>query len=284
MTRTIPSDIAADFTAGASTLSRCVRLDLRDGTSVGITDHDADLDVDLGDGSITYVAGTGAIPSAIKLSVGLDADNLEVRGPLTALITRAAVLGGRYDRAEVRVFDADWNSPTSYLRLLKGNVSQSRVEGGEFVFEIRSKADFFNQSIGRVLSPYCTHDFGLGQCQATPETFTATVSAVTSDLEFTVSPDSPAPTADDIRGGLCTFLTGDLAGTLPVEIFEYAAGVVTLYAPLAELPTIGDTLRLTEGCEKTRTACKLKGQILNFGGFPDLSGTDDYLKYPVPGT
>jgi hypothetical protein len=71
-------------------------------------------------------------------------------------------------------------------------------------------------------------------------------------------------------------------GLPPIEVFAYAAPILTLFGPLAEAPDVGDTFTLTEGCDKLRTTCKLKGQILNFGGFPEVPGTDAYFKYPAP--
>ncbi len=240
--------------------------------------------MDLGDGLLTYQADTGIVPSAVALSIGLEADNLEARGPLGSLVTAEAVIGGRFNQARARLFDVKWDSPALIMELLAGKVTLAKVEGGQFIFEIRSAADAFNQTIGRVISPTCSHDFGIAQCQATPLTWPATVTAVTDDLRFTVNwATSPIPTATDIRNGLVAFDTGALAGTLPIEVFDYAAGVIDLYQPLAEAPQIGDTLTVTEGCDKTRDTCKLKGEILNFGGFPDLTGTDAYVKLAVPG-
>lgn len=288
MSRTIPGSISTDIAAGRSTLSRCVRLDLRDGTSLGITDHDSDMSVNLGDGSLVYASGTGAIPSAISLSIGLEADNLEIRGPLTDLVSAAAILGGRFDRARARVFDADWTeSPAGFIRLLYGKVSGARIEAGAFIIEIRSVADAFNQTIGRVLSPYCSHDLGDAKCQVDlgPFTFPATVASVTDDLGFTVTYSAGTPGAGALAFGVCEFLTGDLAGTVPVEVFSESAGAVSLYAPAAEAPQIGDTLNLIAGCDKLRSTCRdTFANAINFGGFPDAPGSSQYLKFPVPGS
>ena len=288
MSRTLGGTIATQLAAGKATLSRCVRLDLHDGTSFGITDHDADLDVNLGDGSLTYEAGTGIIPSAISLSIGLEADNLEVRGPLTSLVTATAILGGRFDRAEARIFDADrGSSPLGHMALLRGNVGQARIEAGEFVLEIRSVADAFNQTIGRVLSPVCSHDLGDAKCgvDMTPYTFPAEVTALSDETLFTVAYTGATPAAGQLLFGKCVFLTGALAGTRPVEVFDHSAGAIRLWAPLAEQPQVGDTLNLYAGCDKLRATCRdVFANAVNFGGAPDAPGSAEYLKYAVPGT
>lgn len=292
MSRTIGAPLATHIATRRTRLARCVRLDLRDGSSIGVTDHDADLSVDLGDGALAYSASIGASPSAIALSLGMEADNMELTGPLVIPFTRAAVLGGRFHRARVRVFDVRWDSPTQFTRLLAGKVTAPKVEGDAFTLEVRSNADAYNQTIGRVLSPYCSHDYGVdngltSRCQATPLVWTGVVASVTDDMRFSVTWDSPAPDAgSDVVNGLVEFTTGALAGTYPVEVFSLSGSppsLIEVYQPLIEAPEVGDALTVTEGCDKLRATCKLKGQILNFGGFPDLTGTDQYVKFPSPG-
>lgn len=283
MTRTIAAGLATHIATGRTRLSRCAQFELRDGTLLGITDHDRDLTVDVGDGAVSFSASTGEMPSAVAQGVGLDADNLEVTGPISSTITREAVLGGRFHRARVKVFDVRWDATGSFLRLLAGKVTNAKVEGGAFTLEVRSNTDAFNQVIGRVLSPYCSHEFGEGQCQATPTTWGATVASVTDDMRFAVTWTGSTPTADDIRNGKVAFTSGALLGCLPVEVFNLSGTTVETYQPLVEAPEVGDALTVTQGCDKTRTACKGFGQILNFGGFPDLTGTDSYVKFPSPG-
>ncbi len=288
MTRTVPGVIASKLANGHSTLSRCLRLDLRDGTSIGITDHDRDLLVNLGDGDLNYSARTGALPSAVSLSIGFEVDNFEVTGPVNETFSLPAMLGGRFARARARLFDVDWQAPGNYVPLMKGRVAEARVEGGAFVMGVRSDVEAYNQVIGRALSPYCSNDLGDALCQVdmSTRTFVGTVTAVTNELAFTVTFDSPVPVDQaDLIMGKATFLTGALAGTLPIEVFAISAGAVTLWAPLAATPQIGDTLEIEEGCDKLRATCRDRfANAVNFGGFPDAPGSSQYLKYSVPGS
>lgn len=287
MSRTLGAGLATHLASGTTKLSRCLRLDLLDGTSLGITDHDQDISINLGDGLLTYEAETGVVPSAVSLSIGLDADNLEARGPVSDLIAATAILGGRFDQAAARLFDVKWDSPAVFMRLLKGKVTQARIEAGEFVLEIRGLQDAYNQSIGRVLSPVCSYDLGDARCQVdlTDFTFPATVSSVTDDMHFSVTYTGATPTANQLNFGTAEFLTGDLAGTRKVEVFSHSGAAIVLFAPLAELPTIGDTLELIAGCDKLRSTCRdTYENAINFGGFPDGPGSSQYLKYPIPGT
>jgi len=288
VTRTIAASAATALASGKSKLTRCLRLDLRDDTSLGFTSLDVDIELNLGDspGTVTYLSGTGILPSDISLSVGLEADNIEVSGPIGAVVSRAAILGGRYDRARAYVFDYDFGSSPSIIRLLFGKVTQARIEAGEFVLEIRSASDAFNQTIGRVFGPMCTHELGDAKCTAVVATYAAEVASVTDDLTFDVTwTDSPAPTVSDLVNGKVEFTSGDLLGTLPIEIWGFSGSTITLYSPTAELPQVGDTLTVSDGCDKTRATCRDRfANMLNFGGWPDSPGTANVVKYAIPGS
>jgi uncharacterized phage protein (TIGR02218 family) len=164
-------------------------------------------------------------------------------------------------------------------------VAEARAESGRFVFEIRSVADRFNQVIGRVSSPYCDADYGDARCGATVATETVEVATVASELLITVTFPGTVPADDWYNYGLATFTSGALAGTRSVAVFDFinASATVEFDAPLAALPEVGDTLTLARGCGKTRAECLVRGNVINFRGFPDMPGTDKTLRYAVPG-
>lgn len=283
MTRALGA-LAGHVTARTLSLSRCVRVDLLDGTVVGFTDHDRTLSVDLGDGAADYVPSKGVAPSNIVLSTGFESDNLELAGPLRDDgITAAAVLGGRLGRAAVRIFDANWRAPAQWYPLLSGHVADYRVEGGRFVLGVRGLQDAWNQTIGALITPFCRADFGDAQCGVVVEEAAALVTAVADDMTFTVA--GGVATEGYYNLGHVEFTSGDLAGTRPMEVFSYtAAGVVTMYLPLAAAPAIGDALVLRRGCDKTRETCRdVYSNMVNFRGEPDLPGNDQAFRMPIPG-
>lgn len=286
MSRVLSGALASHLATRRTTLARCLRLDLTDGTALGFTTLDIDLSVNLGDGALSYAAGTGVTPSALALSLGFDADNLEARGPIGSVVTRAAVLGGRYRAARARLFDVNWADTSQRAPLLAGKLAAARVEGAAFVFEIRSAIAAYNQTIGRVLSPYCDADFGDARCGAAPLSWAATVASVTDALTLSLSFSAGTPTAAQALAGKINFTSGALVGQPAMEVFGLAGGVtLSLYAALAEAPQVGDALTLTEGCDKRRATCVAKqGDATTFRGFPDLVGSDDYLKFPSPGS
>lgn len=284
MSRTLTGSLAAHLATGRLSLARCLRLDLIDGTSLGFTSLDQDIDVDLGDGVLTYSAVNGVVPSSISLSLGWDADNFEAAGAISAVMTRAAVLGGRYRGARFRLVEVNHQDVTQWGPLIGGKVANPKVEGGRYVLEMRGHVAAYNQKIGRVLSPGCDADFGDARCGATPQTWAATVAAVNSDLSIDVTFTGLTPTADEAQGGEITFVSGALVGTYKVDVFTLSGSTVALYVPFVESPQVGDALTLAEGCDKLRATCILKqGDATNFRGFPDLTGNDQYMQFPTPG-
>lgn len=289
--RTLTAGMSGHLSGTAHTRCKMLLLDLNDGTSIGITDHDKDLNFDIGDGLVTYRADTGILASDVALSIGLDADNYEVRGPITDdVITLAGLLGGRYNRARARLFEVNWKALGSgAIKILAGNVSQARPEGGEFVFEIRSDADRFNQVVGRIITNTCDADFGDARCGATPTSVVGTVSAVTSAMVFGVAyVGSYANNFFNL--GTVTGLTGANAGTV-MEIVDWSEpGGIELFNPLAVIPEIGDTFEIKDGCSKARMnsdptvpTCMSHDNIINFRGFPEIPGSDQILRMPIPG-
>jgi uncharacterized phage protein (TIGR02218 family) len=291
MSRTLTAGHTAHLAGTAHTRSTLLRLDLVDGTTLAITDHSQDIAFDLGDGSVTYSAETGILPSDLSLSTGFDADDIEVQGPIGDTVTRTAVLGGRYDDAVARLFQVNWDSlADGPIRLMRGRVVLASVEGGRFKLTIHSDVSRFAQEIGRTITAYCDADFGDARCGFDVVPVSATVTSVTDERVFTVS--FSGSFADDFfNRGTVSFLTGALAGTRRVEIFDWSsAGQIALWTDLPEPPEVGDTLQLRQGCSKVRSSddpaqptCMTYDNIINFRGFPDVPGSDQVLRYPNPG-
>lgn len=290
MSRTVAAGITSHLATSNHTRARMLRLDLVDGDTFAITDHDRTLSIDLGDGSADYSPRTGILPSDLSLSTGFDADEVEVTGPLVETatedwhVTKAAVLGGRFDDAAARYFQVNWNSLASGpIRLLKGRVVRSEIEGGRFKLTIRSEIDRFNQEVGRTITAYCDADFGDARCGYAVTPVAATVASVTDARSFTVT-FSGSYANDYFNKGTVTFTSGVLDGTRPIEVSDWTSGgAIVLWTEAAEAPEVGDTLELRQGCGKTRADCLAYDNVVNFRGFPDVPGTDQVLRYPNPG-
>ncbi|MEP1253113.1 MAG: DUF2163 domain-containing protein, partial [Alphaproteobacteria bacterium] len=62
----------------ATTHARCWKVERRDGTLFGFTDHDRALTI----AGLSYEAATGFTATSIESSLGLAVDNLDVEGAL----------------------------------------------------------------------------------------------------------------------------------------------------------------------------------------------------------
>ncbi len=282
--RTLSAGLTAHLATNSHRRCSMLRLDLQDGTSLGVTDHNKPLDFDLGDGSITYRADTGILSSDVAQKSGMDADNFEVTGPIGRVVTLEAILGGRYNRARARLFQVNWADLASgAIKLLAGNVSEVRPEGGKFILEIRNDFDRFNQTVGDLIINNCNADHGDARCGRVPESVVGTVTAVTDAMRFTVSYTGSYADAY-FDAGTVEALTGDLTGTARVEIHSWTVGgAIVLFMPLAEAPAIGDTFTVERGCGKSRADCMARNNIANFRGFPEVPGSDQILKATIPG-
>ncbi len=282
--RTLGAGLLAHVQSDAHQRAYMMRLDLIDGTSLGVTDHDKPLIFDLGDGSITYRADTGILASDVAFKAGLDSNNYEVTGPIGDVVTLEAILGGRYNRARARLFQVNWGNLTQgAIKLMSGNVSEVRPESGRFIFEIRDDFDRLNQTVGDLIVNNCNADHGDARCGRTPESVVGTVTAVTDAMRFTVSYTGSYADAY-LDAGTVEALTGDLTGTARVEVHSWTVGgAIVLFMPLAEAPAIGDTFTVERGCGKSRADCMARNNIANFRGFPEVPGSDQILKATIPG-
>jgi uncharacterized phage protein (TIGR02218 family) len=254
---------------------------LRDGTKIGITDHDQDLTFTLpedGD-EIEYNSKSGFKISDVETRLNLEPGSYEVSGPVGDVATRPQLMGGRWRRAETYLFDVNWKAPTAALDLMKGNITAVNVDGGEFRFEIRDEREKLNQTIGSVITNQCRRRKASCCVNIAPETDT-TVASVTDPLTIVVD---AAITPEDFVGGKLWFTDGDLAGNDPVEIFAATGSTLTLYEPLPSLPAPGDAVTLKEGCDGTIQMCSSRfDNALNFDGFPAVRG-NKILQPAIPG-
>lgn len=294
--RTAPATIAAMLGTTQLTLSRCLKIVMRDGTELGFTDHDRDLEVALDNdqyGPITYLSGHGMIVGDMSLAIGLDSDNTEASFPINELISREAVLARRFHMARAYTFEADWTQAAPEpLELMAGYIAEARPERNMAVFEIRSQADRWNTTIGRILSPRCTATFGDAQCGATPTNFPTQVVEVLSNMRFRV--DIAADLSDDFfRYGEAEFTSGGLAATWPYEVvaFDGYTQEVEVLSPMPGFPEVGDQLLLRDGCSRLKAStdtsiqtCLTHNNVRRFRGFDQVPGSDRYLRFPVPGT
>lgn len=293
--KTVPISMSAMLATNQLTLARCVKIVLRDGTELGFTDHDRDLTVALSNDQyepLTYQSGHGIIVGDLSLALGLDSDNGEMSFPFGDLISRTAVLSRRFNQARCYIFDVNWDHPSPEpLELMAGIIAEARPERHMVVFEIRSQADFWNVTVGRLLSPMCSADFGDEQCGATPVDTLATIETVLSNMRFTI--DLTGYADNHWVFGTANFLSGGLAGTWPFEVVDFngTSREVEVLAPMPATPEVGDLLYMRNGCSRVKEypddltipTCATHSNWRRFRGFDRVPGSDRYLRPAIPG-
>jgi uncharacterized phage protein (TIGR02218 family) len=285
--KVLPSGLATHVAQSSTRLASFIRIDRRDGFTLGLSSHDQPLTI----GGLIYEPGFD--PSSVVSSNGLAVDNLEAKGILDSeSITEADVDAGMWDYAEVHVFQANWKDPTlGVLKELRGWFGEFTFSGSGYTVELRNLAGALNSSIGELVGPGCSATVGDARCKVDLTDYTAagTVAVVTSDRVFTtdlasatvrLTPSSTgAPPVDYFNAGLLTWATGVNAGRR-MEVKTYAAdGSLALQLPMVGTVAPGDVFSISAGCAKTREVCVAEfGNVLNFRGFPDLPGIDKILR------
>ena len=91
------------------TIARAWAVTRRDGLVLGFTDRDRMLAF----GGITFRPDTGLSAAAVVQGAGLSVDNTEASGALSDdAITEVDIMAGRWDAAEVRLWEVDWANAT----------------------------------------------------------------------------------------------------------------------------------------------------------------------------
>ncbi len=267
---------SAHLASGATTLCWCWRVERRDGTAMGFTDHDNALSFD----GTTYEAASGFTASDITDGLGLSVDNLEVTGALSsAALTDDDLAAGRYDDARIAIYRVNWSDPSQHVLMRSGSIGEVRRTGATFTAELRGLAHYLQQPHGRLLQQTCDADLGDARCTVdlSSPAFSGmgTIAAALSARRFTVAGIDTFETRFFSRG-LLTFTSGASSG-LKIEIkahTKFAASVeIELWAEAEGPPAIGDTFVVTAGCDKRFETCKTRfSNSVNFRGFPSIPG------------
>ena len=112
----------------------------------------------------------------------------------------------------------------------------------------------------------------------------AVVASVTDTQLFAITVDENRATSDDtwFADGALFFETGANRGRGgEIKAWVSGTGQVTMFLPFPRTVAVGDKLRLYPGCDKRLDTCINKfSNVLEFGGFPYVPGSDHLASYP----
>ena len=275
MMRTLSSALQAHLAGEVTTLAMCWKITRTDSTVMGFTNHDQNIIFS----GVTYIAATAFVPSTNKCNSNMAVDNLEVDGILSSgAITESDILAGRYDYAAIEVFLVNYNDLTQgKLSVRNGFLGQVTINKQQFTAEIRGVSQLLQETVGQVCSPSCNAALGDSRCTVNLSsfTFTASVTAVTSNQIFTAS--SLTQPAGYFTGGKLTWTSGQNSGTT-MEIKEFTAGIISCVLPTPAQVQVGDSFTIVAGCDKSPLTCKSTfNNLVNFRGFPSVPGMNALL-------
>jgi uncharacterized phage protein (TIGR02218 family) len=272
----------------ATTRARAWALTRRDGVALGFTDHDRDLNFD----GLIFRAETGMTAKALMQTTGLSVDNTEAAGALSsASLTEADILAGRYDAAELRVWEVDWSDVATRRLLFRGTLGEITRAGGAFRVELQGLSQPLSASGGRVFGALCPAVLGDGQCRfdlgAAGFSDECQIVAVEEAGAILHLPALSSFPAGWFAHGRVSFLDGvaaGLQGLVRRDLTSNEDRRIELWFAPGTVPAPGDTLRIEAGCDKRFVTCRMKfGNDVNFRGFPHVPSEDWLALVPHEG-
>lgn len=281
MPRTIDADLQTYLSGTELVLAYLLEIERKDSVTYRFTSFGSDIVID-GD---TYYSAPGIDPSAVSTSLGTGIDNSEITAIIdSATLKEQDILQGKFDGAEVRILLMTPDDPTiPALLLMRGFVGELTLEGQQFKGELRGLLQKASQKIGIVTSELCrVEQFCDGECGLSEATYrsTGTVTEVVNAMRLKVTVGTN-PSADYYAGGKVLFTSGVNDDIFVEIVASTTTGYIDLAEPLFLLPTLGDTVTVTRGCDRTFAACQGYNNTVNFRGEPYIPGTDRLLSKNV---
>ena len=256
----------------------CWKIARQDGTVMGFTSHDTNIDY----GGVMYKASTGFAPTAVSTSADMSVDNLDAESMVTDdSITVDDLTLGKYNNAQIEVFLVNYkNLKDPIFMLRRGTIGEITYGRNKFTAEIRGLMENFTQKSGKVTSKQCRTHLGTDLCKLNLVAFTeeGSVTAINEDGDFYIT---NSHSADYYSYGLITWLTGANAGE-QMEIKAYTTDrLVKLFLPMPHKIAIGDTFAIQAGCDGNATTCRSRfNNLVNFRGEPYTPGNNYVQNYP----
>lgn len=279
MTRTISANLKSHYQGHIKTIARCWKITRTDATNLYFTDHDTSLTIS-GD---TYKSLNSGKTTKLHTKDNLGVDTLDIEVVLNSSdISEDDIKAGRYDNAEVWIFEVNYNSTADgTVTLSYGNIGEVELHDNFAKVEFRSLSQRLQKNIGRSYTINCDAQLGDTRCGLSLSTLgytsTAHVDTVTDRAVF-ITAGATGSTA--YVGGRIEWTSGTNNG-LSMEITSWTSATMRLQLPMPFNPSTGDEFTAYYGCDKTLATCRdTYNNVVNFRGFPHLPGIGVMVKYP----
>ena len=166
--RNLSPNLQNHLKQSATTLCWLWRITRTDGTVLGFTDHDRNLEVD----GINYEASSGLSQSDVDKRLGFSIDNGAVQGALQSdQISAEGINSGLYENAKIDCFRVNWKDTSQIVKMSTGRLGSIRQKGEVFEAEWTGESILLDRSVGRVFSKLCDAEFGDARCGLSAEDF-----------------------------------------------------------------------------------------------------------------
>lgn len=244
-------------------------------------------DVNLTSGGLTFSAtGPRLVRVKAHWKIGMDVDTQDLSVFPTAADTVTgvpflqAVRQGLFDGCIVQIERAFMatigDTSAGTLITFAGRVGSVDFGRTQAIFRVHSHLELLNRSMPVLLyQPGCVNTLYDASCLANKTLFSLNKTVGASPSLSAI----PVPATGQPDGyydlGQLAFTSGVNSGWTKT-IKSWVGGVANLVSPFVQLPTAGDAVTITAGCDKQETTCTTKfSNRIHFLGFKDI---------PVPET
>lgn len=280
----VPSPLAAHLAGGGPyLLADLYLISMPDGSLLRWTS----FDVDVSWSGYTWSASCPVLTrGTTRVVIGVEVDTLDLTiAPRTSdtvagLPLLAAARAGAFDGARLtlyRAFLAADGSAIGAVMRFSGRFADVDFGRSAMAVRVNSDAEALSVQLPRnTYSPTCGRTLYAPGCDVSraANTVTGTVGAGSNTRQIICTLGATSAWWD--QGGM-QFTLGALTGTRRT-VKSYAAGVLTLFSPLAAAPAVGDTFAVYPGCDKTLATCQTKfNNGAKFRGCPFIPSAETGL-------
>jgi uncharacterized phage protein (TIGR02218 family) len=215
--------------------------------------------------------------------------SMELLGIISdAGISERDLYNGLFDFARFEIWMVPWNNAGGEIpfRLLGGTTGSMTQGDTGFKFEVLTPAAELKQKgLLETYSPGCRYNFGTEKdprCPVSLAPLTVTGSATGTAIPAAANAATRRVFTDSSRAeadgyfdlGLLTWTSGNNNGASS-EVKRFEGGTFVLWSPLLFPIESGDTYSVSPGCDKTTDGhLRYNADLIDFGGFPDVPGSD----------
>lgn len=220
-------------------------------------------------------------PKVYPVSAISEMEEDQILGMSFLKALRLGAWEGATIQLEQAFFSGWWDEIVGTLIKFTGQVAPFEYDGGAKV-TVKSDLEICNRELPRNLyQPGCLNTLYDASCGLNKASWAATGSVVSASSSTVIN--STLAQADGYFDlGVLEFTSGSLDGQRRT-VKSYAAGVITLAAPLVAAPAAGDTFTTWPGCNKSMDSCQNKfsnldaNSNLKYRGFPYIPKPESLL-------